>query len=334
MWNWFSFNIFLQFNKTFIIFAYQKHEQNCIETNKTIATMPKYINPVTDFGFKRIFKDEEITRGFLNALLQKYDPATVIKTVTITDGELDETSKAIRRVVYDVHCTTDTGEEFVIEMQNEAQEFFQERIVYYLARSASRQQTKGVIKHIDENGKPKETKWNYNLKRIYGVFFMNFKDMEHPQPLSHFALLETEKHYQDTDVFQYWKIQMPLYREMKESDCKDDIDKWIYNLSNMETMETQLPFASEQPLFVRLGKLAAYSNLSAQQQIQYDDSYNNYLAYMGAQEYQMNEGIRIGIEKGEMSKAITIARNLKAAGLDISFIAQNTGLTTKQIQSL
>ena len=102
----------------------------------------------------------------------------------------------------------------------------------------------------------------------------------------------------------------------------------------METMETQLPFASEQPLFVRLGKLAAYSNLSAQQQIQYDDSYNNYLAYMGAQEYQMNEGIRIGIEKGEMSKAITIARNLKAAGLDISFIAQNTGLTTKQIQSL
>ncbi|MDD6002301.1 MAG: Rpn family recombination-promoting nuclease/putative transposase, partial [Bacteroidales bacterium] len=97
--------------------------------------MPKYINPVTDFGFKRIFKDEEITRGFLNALLQKYDPATHIKSVTITDGELDEASKAIRRVVYDVHCTTDTGEEFVIEMQNEAQEFFQERIVYYLARS-------------------------------------------------------------------------------------------------------------------------------------------------------------------------------------------------------
>ena len=51
--------------------------------------MSKYINPATDFGFKRIFKDEEITRGFLNALLKRYDPKTHIKKVTITDGELD-----------------------------------------------------------------------------------------------------------------------------------------------------------------------------------------------------------------------------------------------------
>lgn len=304
--------------------------------------MPKYINPVTDFGFKRIFKDEEITRGFLNALLQKYDPATHIKSVTITDGELDEASKAIRRVVYDVHCTTDTGEEFVIEMQNEAQEFFQERIVYYLARSASRQQNKGVIKHIDENGKPKETKWNYNLKRIYGVFFMNFKDLNHPQPLSHFALLETEKHYQDTDVFQYWKIQMPLYREITESDCKDDIDKWIYNLSNMDTMETALPFTNELPLFMRLEKIAEYSNMSAKQQMQYDDSYNNYLAYMGAQEYKMNEGIRIGEAKGRaegraegaQSNAIATARKMKSKGYSLDEIAELTGLPLTQIQSL
>ena len=296
--------------------------------------MPKYINPVTDFGFKRIFKDEEITRGFLNALLQKYDPATHIKSVTITDGELDDTSKAIRRVVYDVHCTTDTGEEFVIEMQNEAQEFFQQRIVYYLARSASRQQTKGIIKHIDESGKPKETKWNYNLKRIYGVFFMNFKDLNHPQPLSHFALLETEKHYQDTDVFQYWKIQMPLYREMKESDCKDDIDKWIYNLSNMETMETALPFTNEMPLFMRLEKIAEYSNLSAKQQMQYDDSYNNYLAYMGAQEYKWKEGREQGRAEGEQSKAIATARMMKADGEPIDKIIKYTGLTAEQIQTL
>ena len=48
--------------------------------------MSKYINPATDFGFKRIFKDEEITRGFLNALLKRYDPKTHIKKVTITDA--------------------------------------------------------------------------------------------------------------------------------------------------------------------------------------------------------------------------------------------------------
>ena len=77
----------------------------------------------------------------------------------------------------------------------------------------------------------------------------------------------------------------------------------------METMETQLPFASEQPLSVRQGKLAAYSNLSARQQIQYDDSYNNYLAYVGAQEYQMNEGIRIAEEIAKLLTAMTMFIN-------------------------
>ena len=61
--------------------------------------MSKYINPATDFGFKRIFKDEEITRGFLNALLKRYDPKTHIKSVTITDGELESTTLPARRRV-------------------------------------------------------------------------------------------------------------------------------------------------------------------------------------------------------------------------------------------
>lgn len=37
-------------------------------------------------------------------------------------------------------------------------------------------------------------------------------------------------------------------------------------------METALPFTNEMPLFMRLEKLAEYSNLSPKQQMQYDDS--------------------------------------------------------------
>ena len=185
--------------------------------------MSKYINPATDFGFKRIFKDEEITRGFLNALLQKYDPKTHIKSVKVTDGELDETSKAIRRVIYDVHCTT-------------------------------------------------------------------------------------------------------------------DIDKWIFNLSNMETMKTTLPFTNDIPLFKQLGKIASYSNLSPEQQVQYDDSFNNYLAFMGQQEYKLKEGIKIGREEGRAegarAKAIESARIAKSIGLPIDQIVLLTGLTAEDIDKL
>ncbi len=261
------------------------------DTKSTDQNHPKYISPVTDFGFKRIFKDEEITRGFLNALLATREPAINIAKVAITDGETDETRSDVRRVVYDVHCTSDTGEEFVIEMQNDSQEFFSDRIAYYLSRAVSRQQGKGFIDiESDDNDDDTKKPWDYHLKNIYGVFFMNFKDKKHPQPLSHFALMETTEHYRDTDVFQYWKIQMPFYRRMREADCKTDIDKWIFNLSNIQTMKQQLPFTKEIPLFARLEKIAEYSALNKQEQIQYDDSYHNYVCYLGQMENKYNEG--------------------------------------------
>ena len=46
------------------------------------------------------------------------------------------------------------------------------------------------------------------------------------------------------------------------------------------------------------------------------------------------EGRAEGIAEGEKQQAIAIARNLKAAGLDIDFIAQNTGLTKDEILKL
>ena len=330
---------------------------------------PKFISPITDFGFKVIFKDEEITRGFLNALIKTQYPMINIASVTITDGEVDETVMNVRRVVFDVRCITDTGEEFVIEMQNTPQEFFSERIVHYLSRAASRQQAKGYIEYRVNPKKSKKKKlkklkhpkkktekrdWNYHMKNIYGVFFMNFKDSRHPKKLAHVALWDHEDNYIDTEVFQYWKIQMPFYREMKESDCEKDIDKWIYNLTNMPEMKTQLAFTNEIPLFMRLEEVASYSQLTPQQQIQYDDSFNNYLAVLGNEAYNkrvgyehgmkdgmekgmkqgIEKGMKQGMEKGEKSKALKIAYKMKAHGDSIEYIIDMTGLSIDEINEL
>ena len=322
-----------------------------------IAMHPKFIDPVTDFGFKLIFKDEEITRGFLNALVKTQYPEINIASVTIADGELDDTSKTARRVIYDVRCVTDKGEEFVIEMQNGSQEFFSERIVHYLSRAASRQQSKGYIDYAASPRKSKKKKqklkwkpqqkvvkrdWNYRMKNIYGVFFMNFRDARHPKKIAHIALQDSEEHYTDTEVFQYWKIQMPFYREMKEYDCKTDIDKWIFNLTNMPDMSTKLAFTNDIPLFMRLEKIASYSALTPKQQIQYDDSFNNYLAVLGHQEYYTKEGYKKGIEEGmekgmEQGRAeekISTARKMKLKGYSLEDIAEMTGLTLSEINDL
>ena len=106
----------------------------------------------------------------------------------------------------------------------------------------------------------------------------------------------------------------------------------------MDAMDTQLSFTEEIPLFMRLGNLASYSALNKAQQIAYDDSYNNYLAYRGSMEYKLREGIRIGKEEGraegEHQKALSVARAMKQHGDDIDYIAAITGLTPDEIAAL
>lgn len=102
----------------------------------------------------------------------------------------------------------------------------------------------------------------------------------------------------------------------------------------MDTMETALSFTDEMPVFKRLEKMATYAALTPQQQMQYNDSFNNYLAYMGQQEYKLREGIKIGRAEGEKNNAISTARKMKLKGYSIDEIAELTGLTQSEINEL
>ena len=55
----------------------------------------------------------------------------------------------------------------------------------------------------------------------------------------------------------------------------------------------------EQPLFMRLQQLASYSALTPQQQLQYDDSFHNFMCYHGQLNTKLREGEEIGFLKGE-----------------------------------
>ena len=66
-----------------------------------------------------------------------------------------------RGVIYDIYCTDTNGEQFIVEMQNREQTYFRERALYYVSRTISRQGERGMH-------------WQFDLKAVYGVFFMNF----------------------------------------------------------------------------------------------------------------------------------------------------------------
>ena len=84
-------------------------------------TMPVFINPFTDFGFKRIFGQEDskiILMGFLNAL---FEGEFVVIDLEYRDKEQLPERPSEHGVIFDVFCTIDTGERFILEMQNKYQ---------------------------------------------------------------------------------------------------------------------------------------------------------------------------------------------------------------------
>ena len=96
-----------------------------------MSTKERYLNPFTDFGFKKLFGSEvnkDVLIHFLNAVLpneaQIYE-VTYLKTEHIGHSEID------RKVVYDVYCQNEKGEKFIVELQKARQKYFKERTIFY-----------------------------------------------------------------------------------------------------------------------------------------------------------------------------------------------------------
>ena len=102
----------------------------------------KYIDPFTDFGFKKIFGEESskpLLIDFLNNLL----PESRIVTLSFKDKEQQGKSEEERKAIYDIYCENDKGEKIIIELQKVKQNFFKDRTIYYSTFPIQEQADKG-----------------------------------------------------------------------------------------------------------------------------------------------------------------------------------------------
>ena len=91
----------------------------------------RYINPYTDFGFKKLFGTEmnkDLLVSFINSLLHGREQ---IKELTYLNTEHLGTGESDRRAVFDVYCENEYGEKFLVEMQRGEQQFFKDRILNF-----------------------------------------------------------------------------------------------------------------------------------------------------------------------------------------------------------
>jgi len=295
-----------------------------------------FINPFTDWGFKRIFGQEfskPILIYFLNDLLEGERKIDDIQYINTEMPPIDEKERGVR---FDIQCRTSTGDIFIIEMQLARQNTFIDRGIYYTSRAIVAQGETGNM-------------FRYKLVPVYGVFFMNFTLDELPQNIKvDGSFVDKDTLLKISDKIRLIFIQLPLFNK-KMDECETDFEKWIFVLKNMHILN-RLPFKAQKQIFQKLEDLCSYSALTKEERRAYDVSLKNYIDQQvvkeTAREDGYNEGLQrgeaIGIKKGRAEGEtigikkgiINTARNMLAKGMDANIIMELTGLTEEEINKL
>ncbi len=284
----------------------------------------KYINPYTDFGFKKLFGTEmnkDLLISFLNSLFCHTE--SEIEDVQYLNGENLGDGYGDRRSIFDVYCMAKDGSRFIVEMQKAEQAYFKDRSIYY-STFAIREQA------------PKGQKWDYRLDNIYTVGVLNFTFPNGEYPADKYRHEIKLKDMGDNHVFYdkltFVYLEMPKFNKT-EDELETMFDKWMFVLRNLSRL-LERPEALQDRIFKKLfeqAEIAKYTNAERQQ---YEASLKEYWDYTSTMETAFRKGEKEGEEKGRQVEKTETARKMKAKGYDTETIAEITGLTIEEIDLL
>jgi predicted transposase/invertase (TIGR01784 family) len=275
----------------------------------------KYINPFTDFGFKKIFGEEankDLLIDFLNELLSdkgKIIDLTYLKSEHLGTTELD------RRAIFDLYCENEKGEKFIVEMQRAKQDYFKDRSLYYATFPIQEQARKG-------------SDWNYHLNAIFSIAITDFifddSEANKTKLLHDVRLIEKETQKVFYDKLRFIYLEIKKFDKSLE-DIETHFEKWLYVLKNLVKIN-EIPSKLQERVFKKLFQIAEIAQFDEKQLQSYRDSEKNYLDFTASLETSYKDGRK--------EEKIEIARNMIKDNEPNEKIAKSTGLTHEQINKL
>ena len=278
----------------------------------------QFINPFTDFGFKKLFGEEankDILMDFLNELLREEQGE--IKSITFLKNEHIGSLDSDRRAIFDIYCENERGDKFIVEMQKAKQDYFKDRSVFYATFPIREQAERGD--------------WDYKLKAVYTIGILDFvfdnDKKEDDKFLYRVKLSDIESNTVFYDKLTFIYLEMPKFKK-KLDDCESHFDKWLYVIRNLSILEA-CPVKLQERIFKKLFGVAEVAKFNKEQLDQYEESLKYYRDIKNVTDTARREGKA----EGERTKSMEIAKSLLDI-LDDDIIARKTGLPIDEIKIL
>jgi len=271
----------------------------------------KYINPLTDFGFKKLFGTEpnkDLLIDFLNQIL----PDKKIKDLTYASGEKQGLTEVDRKAIFDLYCIGDKGERFIVEMQKAKQNYFKDRSVFYASFP------------IQEQGK--KNNWDYKLDPVYSVGILDFifDDHKKEKDLLHIIELKNQSCEVFYDKLKFVYIELPKFKK-KEAEIETHFDKWMYVFTHLSQLQNR-PKKLQERVFTKLFEAAEIAKFTPKERAAYEESLKYYR--------DIKNVVDTSKKEGRDERNIEIAIEMKSNKEPIEKIMKYTDLTRKEIENL
>ena len=284
-----------------------------------------FINPKTDFAFKKIFGSEQskdILISFLNALL--YDARPTIEDLEILNPFLVPKIRGVKDTYLDVKARITGNKTVIIEMQVLNVEGFEKRILYNAAKAYSIQLDSGEGYTL--------------LNPVIALTITDFEMFPNLEGVISRFILKEKDFLVDYPSYDIELVFVELPKFSKELDELESItDKWIYFLKSARSLESVPETMEVVPEIQKAFEIANQANLNREEledlqhrEIWIQDQRN---AIKKAVNQGLRQGIEQGIEQGKKESQVEIAKRLLDV-LDEETISQTTGLSLEEVQQL
>ena len=313
---------------------------------KTVCIMSKplaednagrYACLLFDSTLKTVLGTAENEKLFIE-MLEFLLPGKHISSLSPINKEYHGFANSEKRVTFDLLCRDDnTGEEFLVEVQNAPSDSYPDRVLYYSYYPLREQLAKKDMKLLDEED-VERGKMDYSLKPVYVISFVNFKlnhesgEAMEEDYVSRYELRNRRNGEILTKAINFVFIEMDRLPFGKDEwgKCRTRMERFVFAFKYMHTFEEFPAILAQDPMLGDMAEAAKLANMPIDQLNEYEKNMRTELDRLS----EINTAKRIGREEGREEERVKNAKNLLALDVAPATIAKATGLTEEQILAL
>ena len=280
----------------------------------------RYIDPTTDYGFKRLFENKQILIGFLNAVLPPHD---TVADLSYLNQEVIGGNPEGRVVIFDLHCLTQDGRTIIVEMQRLPQPYFKRRMLYYAMR--------GFEHHVRRGDD------SYEFAPVYVVAVVDFTLFDESPNFAHRFTLQSDGGELFSDVLQLHFLELKKYSMSQSPETAElsALEQWTAALKDMPVLDGIPDWVTDEDI-KRAFEVSEVANLSPEERSKFERAIRDDIDFRGQvlQQYIYGKmkGLREGREEGREESRRDIVAGLIDKGYDAPAIANLLGWPLDEVK--